>query len=81
MGQAELPTVEETSPQESEPPIRPYHGPDTTQHQHHLHPQSRDPDAPPFSAWHTITASQTAERLVVDTRYFIRGHCSSQLLT
>lgn len=71
MGQAELPTVEETPPQETEPPIRPYHGPDSTQHPHSLRPPPpRDAGpASAFSAWHTITAPQTAERLDVDPSY------------
>lgn len=70
MGQAELPTVEETPPQDTEPPIRPYHGPDSTQHTHSSQPPPRDAGyATVFSAWHTITAPQAAERLDVDPSY------------
>ncbi|KAF1954126.1 potassium/sodium eff [Byssothecium circinans] len=67
MGESEVPTVEETSPQDTEPPIRPYHGPTSTHQPQNQQPSSHDNgSAAPFSAWHTLTASQVAARLDVD---------------
>jgi Na+-exporting ATPase len=68
MGETALPTVEETSPQDTEePPIRPYHGPQTIHQQHHPLPEPpRGRPALPFSAWHTLPAAEVAQRLGVD---------------
>ncbi|PVH97339.1 potassium/sodium eff [Periconia macrospinosa] len=66
MGESELPTVEETSPQDTEPPIRPYNGHNSTTSPQHQ--RAGDP-TPSFVAWHTITAAQAATRLDVDINH------------
>lgn len=69
MGETELPTVEETSPQDTEPPIRPLHGPTTTHHQGQLHPNSQDDGTPPtLNDAHTLTVAQVAQELGVDIK-------------
>jgi len=74
MGETDLSTVEETSPQDSEPPLGAYHGPTSTPQPPHHHPQppsAHDGNVPPLTAWHTLTAAQVAQALDADTRYVL----------
>jgi Na+-exporting ATPase len=76
MGAPELPTVEETSPQDTEPPIRNYHDPTPTPQPQQLQPSSYNSEtAASLSAWHTLTAAQVASKLVVDIQYVPSSLC------
>lgn len=69
MGETVLPIVEETAPQETEPPIGGLNGLNTTNRQGQLQPKLADGDTPPtLHAPHTLTSEQVAAALRVDIK-------------
>jgi len=67
MGQTVLPIVEETAPQETEPPIGGLNGLNSSQNQRQLQPKAGDGSTPPpLHAPHTLTFTQAAEALRVN---------------
>lgn len=69
MGETVLPIVEETAPQETEPPIGGLNGLSTSSHQQRQHqPTSDRASPPPLYAPHTLSFEEVAEALRVDIK-------------
>jgi Na+-exporting ATPase len=67
MGQTVLPIVEDTAPQETEPPIGGLNGLNSSLNQRQLQPTAGDgSNPPPLYAPHTLTFTQAAEALRVN---------------
>ncbi len=69
MGETVLPIVEETAPQETEPPIGGLNGLNKTTHHHGQHQPKSAGDTPtPLHAPHTLSFEEVAEALRVDIK-------------
>ncbi|KAF9691426.1 hypothetical protein EKO04_010817 [Ascochyta lentis] len=69
MGETALPIVEETAPQETEPPIGGLNGLRNSHHQRQHQPTSDGASPPPLHAPHTLSFEQVAEALRVDINH------------
>ncbi|KAF3054174.1 hypothetical protein E8E11_011987 [Didymella keratinophila] len=70
MGETVLPIVEETAPQETEPPIGGLNGLNSSSHQQRQHqPTSDRASPPPLHAPHTLSFEEVAEALRVDINH------------
>ena len=69
MGETVLPNVEETAPQETEPPIGGLNGlKSSSDHQRQHQPTSAGDTPPPLYAPHTLSFQEVAEALRVDIK-------------
>lgn len=69
MGETVLPNVEETAPQETEPPIGGLNGLNSTTHpQRQLQPKSDGETPSPLYAPHTLSFQEVAEALRVNIK-------------
>lgn len=69
MGETVLPNVEETAPQETEPPIGGLNGLNSTTHPHgQSQPKSAGDTPTPLHAPHTLSFQEVAEALRVDIK-------------
>lgn len=69
MGETVLPIVEETAPQETEPPIGGLNGLNSSTHQQRQHQPKGAGDTPsPLHAPHTLSFEEVAEALRVDIK-------------
>ena len=69
MGETVLPNVEETAPQETEPPIGGLNGLNTSSHHQRQHQPKGAGDSPsPLHAPHTLSFEEVAEVLRVDIK-------------
>ncbi|KAJ4314755.1 hypothetical protein N0V94_006299 [Neodidymelliopsis sp. IMI 364377] len=69
MGETALPIVEETAPQETEPPIGGLNGLNTSHHQRQHQPTGDGNTPPPLHAPHTLSFEEVAEALRVDINH------------
>jgi hypothetical protein len=69
MGETVLPIVEETAPQETEPPIGGLNGLNSSSHHQRQHQPKSAGDSPsPLNASHTLSFEEVAEALRVDIK-------------
>lgn len=68
MGETVLPIVEETAPQETEPPIGGLNGLNTSHYQRQHQPKGDGDSPPPLYAPHTLSFEEVAEALHIDIK-------------
>lgn len=68
MGETALPIVEETAPQETEPPIGGFNGLNSSYQERQHQPTTDRASPPPLHAPHTLSFEEVAEALGVDIK-------------